>query len=49
VSERNGHSGNGQAPLDADEKTGPEDIGHRAPMFQGLQGGRPVDERAGHR
>jgi hypothetical protein len=53
VSERNGHSrnghgGNGQAPLDADEKTGPEDIGHRAPMFQGLQGGRPVDERAGH-
>ena len=46
MSRRNGR--NGQAPVDAAEKSGPEARGHEAPMFQGLQGGRPVAERAGH-
>ena len=46
---RNGHRLAGGAHPDADGgKTGPRTSGTEAQMFQGLQGGRPVDERAGH-
>ena len=43
MNDRNGHS-----PLRAHEEAGEGAQAHEAPMFQGIQGGRPVAEGAGH-
>lgn len=39
---------NGRDPVVASEQGDAEAQGHSAPMFQGIQGGRPVAERAGN-
>lgn len=44
---RNGH-GPGGDPVDENERAAAAARAHEAPMFQGIQGGRPLAERAGH-